>query len=268
MAPRCSAAASMRLNSGRFDQHQGERVAALEAERGKAAAPRRDALRVFGPGDRDLVAGRAVRDLSGPLGGGASGTPRTACSVRRLRRWSWTALSSMPWWRTLSARTRSRKPRSARSSSAPRRRRSRARSAGRAGGRADRRAHPAPQASPRRALLGVGQQRRAGSAAPAGARARPRAARARCASSARISSSSVEAEQACCEVLRLRRAGSRRRRPRDTESSVKMRRIESVAGRRRRGRWMLSGAPGRSGIVSVTTICSKRRGRGSRRRCR
>ena len=43
----------------------------------------------------------------------------------------------------------------------------------------------------------------------------------------------------------------------DTESSVKMRRIESVSRSAQERTRTLSGAPGRSGIVSVTTICSK-----------
>ena len=42
-----------------------------------------------------------------------------------------------------------------------------------------------------------------------------------------------------------------------TESSVKIRRIESVSRSAQESTRMLSGAPGRSGIVSVTTICSK-----------
>ena len=42
-----------------------------------------------------------------------------------------------------------------------------------------------------------------------------------------------------------------------TESSVKMRRIESVSRSEQLSTRMVSGAPGRSGIVSVTTICSK-----------
>ena len=42
-----------------------------------------------------------------------------------------------------------------------------------------------------------------------------------------------------------------------TESSVKIRRIESVSRSAQLSTRMLSGAPGRSGIVSVTTICSK-----------
>ena len=42
-----------------------------------------------------------------------------------------------------------------------------------------------------------------------------------------------------------------------TESSVKIRRIESVSRSAQLRTRMLSGAPGRSGIVSVTTICSK-----------
>ena len=43
----------------------------------------------------------------------------------------------------------------------------------------------------------------------------------------------------------------------DTESSVKIRRIESVSRSAQESTWMFSGAPGRSGIVSVTTIFSK-----------
>jgi hypothetical protein len=43
----------------------------------------------------------------------------------------------------------------------------------------------------------------------------------------------------------------------DTESSVKIRRMESVSRSAQDRTWMLSGAPGRSGIVSVTTIFSK-----------
>ena len=43
----------------------------------------------------------------------------------------------------------------------------------------------------------------------------------------------------------------------DTESSVKMRRIESVSRSAHDRTWMFSGAPGCSGIVSVTTIFSK-----------
>jgi hypothetical protein len=43
----------------------------------------------------------------------------------------------------------------------------------------------------------------------------------------------------------------------DTESSVKIRRIESVSRSAHDSTWMLSGAPGCSGIVSVTTIFSK-----------
>jgi hypothetical protein len=43
----------------------------------------------------------------------------------------------------------------------------------------------------------------------------------------------------------------------DTLSSVKIRRIESVRSSAQLSTRMLSGAPGRSGIVSVTTICSK-----------
>ena len=43
----------------------------------------------------------------------------------------------------------------------------------------------------------------------------------------------------------------------DTESSVKIRRIESVRRSAQESTRMLSGAPGRRGIVSVTTICSK-----------
>ncbi len=43
----------------------------------------------------------------------------------------------------------------------------------------------------------------------------------------------------------------------DTLSSVKIRRIESVSRSAQDSTWMLSGAPGRSGIVSVTTIFSK-----------
>ena len=42
----------------------------------------------------------------------------------------------------------------------------------------------------------------------------------------------------------------------ETESSVKMRRIESAKVPAVESTVMLSGAPGRSGIVSVTTICS------------
>ena len=42
----------------------------------------------------------------------------------------------------------------------------------------------------------------------------------------------------------------------DTESSVKMRRIESAKVLAVESTVMLSGAPGRSGSVSVTTICS------------
>jgi hypothetical protein len=43
----------------------------------------------------------------------------------------------------------------------------------------------------------------------------------------------------------------------DTESSVKIRRIESVSRSAQESTWMFSGAPGRRGIVSVTTIFSK-----------
>jgi hypothetical protein len=43
----------------------------------------------------------------------------------------------------------------------------------------------------------------------------------------------------------------------DTESSVKIRRMESVSRSAQDRTWMFSGAPGRSGIVSVTTIFSK-----------
>ena len=43
----------------------------------------------------------------------------------------------------------------------------------------------------------------------------------------------------------------------DTESSVKIRRIESVSRSAHDSTWMLSGAPARSGMVSVTTIFSK-----------
>jgi hypothetical protein len=43
----------------------------------------------------------------------------------------------------------------------------------------------------------------------------------------------------------------------DTLSSVKIRRIESVSRSAQDSTWMLSGAPARSGIVSVTTIFSK-----------
>jgi hypothetical protein len=42
----------------------------------------------------------------------------------------------------------------------------------------------------------------------------------------------------------------------ETESSVKMRRIESAKVLAVESTVMLSGAPGRSGSVSVTTICS------------
>jgi len=42
-----------------------------------------------------------------------------------------------------------------------------------------------------------------------------------------------------------------------TESSVKMRRIESVSSSAHESTRMVSGAPGRNGIVSVTTTCSK-----------
>jgi hypothetical protein len=38
---------------------------------------------------------------------------------------------------------------------------------------------------------------------------------------------------------------------------VKIRRIESVSRSAHDSSWMFSGAPGRSGIVSVTTIFSK-----------
>jgi len=43
----------------------------------------------------------------------------------------------------------------------------------------------------------------------------------------------------------------------ETESSVKIRRIESVSSSAQLSTRRLSGGPGRSGIVSVTTICSK-----------
>jgi hypothetical protein len=43
----------------------------------------------------------------------------------------------------------------------------------------------------------------------------------------------------------------------DTESSVKIRRMESVSRSAHDSTWMFSGAPGCSGIVSVTTIFSK-----------
>jgi hypothetical protein len=43
----------------------------------------------------------------------------------------------------------------------------------------------------------------------------------------------------------------------DTLSSVKIRRIESVSRSAQDRTWMLSGAPVRNGIVSVTTIFSK-----------
>src|SRR6201999_4365918 len=43
----------------------------------------------------------------------------------------------------------------------------------------------------------------------------------------------------------------------DTESSVKIRRIVSVSRSATDRTLMLSGAPSRSGIVSVTTTCSK-----------
>ena len=55
---------------GPVEQHQRDRVAALDPERGEPGRDPLDALGVLAPGDRDRVARVAQRDLVGALGGG------------------------------------------------------------------------------------------------------------------------------------------------------------------------------------------------------
>ena len=75
------------------------------------------------------------------------------------------------------------------------------------------------------------------------------------------SSGSPRATSGWCGGCSARRAGSRRRRSRDTESSVKMRRTESVRMSALVSWRIRSGAPSRSGTVSVTRMPGERRGR-------
>ena len=72
MAPRCMAAASTRWNSGRLSSMIADRVAAADAERGQATGDPLDAVGVRGPGDLGRTVGCAQGDARGILGGGGA----------------------------------------------------------------------------------------------------------------------------------------------------------------------------------------------------
>ncbi len=244
---------------GAVEQHQRDAVAALDPEPREPAGERLDPLRVLAPGDGDLVAGIAERDLVRPLGRGGLErvAERRGVERRGARRGGGRGRVEIHG-ATLSQRTAATQDEPAlgqrgelvlEAREVPLQQR-----VERAPGRALA-AHPALEHRRAGLLLRVGEQveqdRQLGPVVEVAADDLERVG--------------VEHHEQLVVVQpqQLLEAGGAQNswfsppNTSDTESSVKMRRIESVSRSAHESTRTLGGASGRIGIVSVTTTCSK-----------